>query len=506
LLQLLIAPHLPLAGASSLPDYFARRYGRIPRLLASCTVVLSMAVLLAAQLMAAGIAGAQLLQVNYTIGVAIAALAVLAGFAIKGHGAGIWTTGVLFVVMLAAYIAPLVQVSTTDYGVPVPQIAYSNAIWQAQSLEENLLEQDLADPEVLKPLLRPFLSLTPMNFFGVVLALSLGMTVLPSVLSRHFLAPNAHVARWSAVFALLFGTLLITAAPALAAYAKVALLSLIGDRISLSALPSWIFSFGNLGLVEICARAATDAAAVAQACAQLPDPPSVLRLQDLTLDPDMITLAMPEIVGLSSAWQGALAAAALAAALLTADRPLGSIIGAFGGGDASGSSRLEPLLMAAAVVAVAAVIAVARPAGMLTLATWSLTLAAAGLAPSLIAGLWWRRANALGAAAAIVAGLGVALVYIAATRFFAVPFFDTFASLSSAGQMASETFAELKQTWAAAAPGPVKDGAWLALEAHAQSIANLWGITNLATVVLALPVAIVSLVAGSLLTRRDAQA
>jgi cation/acetate symporter len=162
--------------------------------------------------------------------------------------------------------------------------------------------------------------------------------------------------------------------------------------------------------------------------------------------------------------------------------------------------------MAAAVVAVAAVIAVARPAGMLTLATWSLTLAAAGLAPSLIAGLWWRRANALGAAAAIVAGLGVALVYIAATRFFAVPFFDTFASLSSAGQMASETFAELKQTWAAAAPGPVKDGAWLALEAHAQSIANLWGITNLASIVLALPVAVFSLIVGSLLTPRDERA
>jgi len=506
LLQFLVAPHLPLAGASSLPDYFAKRYGRIPRLLASCIVVLSMGVLLAAQLMAAGFAGARLLQVSYTIGVAISALAVLAAYVIKERGAGIWTTGILFLVMLAAFLAPLVQVSTADYGVPVPQIAYSNAIWQAQSLEETLLEQDLADPAVLKPLLRPFLSLTPVNFFGVVLALSLGMTALPSVLSRQFFAANVRVARWSAAFALLFGTLLITAAPALAAYAKVALLSLIGDRISLSALPPWVFSFGDLGLVEVCGRAATDAAAAAKACSRLPDAPTVLRLQDLMLDPDMITLAMPEIVGLSSAWLGALAAAALAAALLTADRPLGSIIDALGGGNSSGGSRIEPLLMATASVAVAAVIAVARPAGMLTLATWSFTLAAAALAPALIGGLWWRRANAFGATAAIGAGLVAALVYIGATRFFAVHFFDAFAALSSAGQMAGDTFAELKQTWAAAAPGPVKDAAWLALDAHAQSIANLWGVTNLATIVLALPVAVLSLLVGSLLTPRDERA
>jgi len=506
LLQLLIAPHLPLAAASSLPDYFGKRYGRIPRILASCTVILSMAILLAAQLMAAGLAGARLLQVNYAIGVAVGALALLAGFAVNGRAAGKWAAAVLFVVMLAAFIGPLVQVSTADYGVPVPQIAYSNAIWQAQSLEESLLEQDLADPAVLKPLLRPFLSLTPTNFFGVVLALSLGMAALPSVLSRHFLAPNAHAARWSAAFALLFGTLLITAAPALAAYAKVALLSLIGDRISLSALPAWIFSFGNLGLAEICGRAATDAAAVAQACSQLPDAPTVLRLQDLTLDPDMITLAMPDIVDLGGAWAGALAAAALAAALLTAGGPLGSIVTSLGGEETSGGPGLEPLAMAAAAIAVAAVIAVARPAGMLTLATWSFTLAAAALFPALVAGLWWRRANAYGAAAAILMGLVIAVIYIGGTQFFAVWLFGHFASLSSAGQMASETFDDLKQAWAAAAPGAAKDAAWLALEAHAQSIANLWGITNLATVVVALPVALVSLVAGSLLTPREARA
>ena len=159
--------------------------------------------------------------------------------------------------------------------------------------------------------------------------------------------------------------------------------------------------------------------------------------------------------------------------------------------------------MAAAVVAVTSFVAVARPTGMLTMATWAFTLAAAGLFPALIAGLWWRRANAAGAAAAILAGLAVALIYIVATRFFAVAFFDAFSPLSNAGPMASEAFGDLKQAWGAAAPGPAKDAAWLALDAHAQGIANLWGIRNLAAVLLALPVAVVALVVVSLLTPRQ---
>ncbi|MGZ5890201.1 MAG: hypothetical protein ACXWJS_06365, partial [Hyphomicrobium sp.] len=318
------------------------------------------------------------------------------------------------------------------------------------------------------------------------------------------MTPTVCDARRSAMFALLFVTLLVTAAPALAAYAKFSLLSLIGDRVAFSDLPAWMFNFGNLGLVDICGHAATDAAAVAKACSELPDAPTTLRLQDLTLDPDMITLAAPEMIGFSEIWVGVLAAAALAAALATAGGPLAAIVDGLGGGrDASTESRWEHLAMATAAVAVATFLAAARPTDMLTMATWALTLAAAGLFPALFAGLWWRRANAPGAVTAIISGLAMAAAYIVATHIFAVGFFDSFSSLSGAGQMAAETFGELKQAWETAGPGAAKDAAWAALNQQAQSIANLWGIKNLATVVLALPVGIVALVVVSLVTPRQ---
>jgi cation/acetate symporter len=100
------------------------------------------------------------------------------------------------------------------------------------------------------------------------------------------------------------------------------------------------------------------------------------------------------------------------------------------------------------------------------------------------------------------AGLAVCLFYLVGTRYFAVSFFETWQSLSSAGPTARETFAELKQAWAAAEPGAAKDAAWAVLDAHAQGIANWWGVKNLATALLALPVGIVAMVAVSLVVPR----
>jgi cation/acetate symporter len=98
----------------------------------------------------------------------------------------------------------------------------------------------------------------------------------------------------------------------------------------------------------------------------------------------------------------------------------------------------------------------------------------------------------------MVAGLAVCLHYLLATRYLAVGFFETWQSLSSAGPTARETFNELKNAWVEAAPGPARDLAWAALDMHARGIANWWGIGNLATIVLALPVGIVSMILVSL--------
>ncbi len=96
---------------------------------------------------------------------------------------------------------------------------------------------------------------------------------------------SARHARHAALWGLGFVALLLTLMPAVAAYAKLSFIQLLADRTPIAELPSWIFVYGKLGLVEICGRAATNAAAAADACAALPDAAQGLRLQDIALSP-----------------------------------------------------------------------------------------------------------------------------------------------------------------------------------------------------------------------------
>jgi cation/acetate symporter len=64
----------------------------------------------------------------------------------------------------------------------------------------------------------------------------------------------------------------------------------------------------------------------------------------------------------------------------------------------------------------AAVIASSRPAGVLDMVAAAFSLAAAGFFPSLVLGIFWKRATGLGAVAAMVGGFGVTLYYLCTTQ------------------------------------------------------------------------------------------
>jgi cation/acetate symporter len=73
------------------------------------------------------------------------------------------------------------------------------------------------------------------------------------------------------------------------------------------------------------------------------------------------------------------------------------------------------MLIAAALVAYAVAHSVLEPLSMLV---WAFSLAAAGLFPALVLGIWWSRTSAVGAIVGIVCGFGVCLFYLVVTRYF----------------------------------------------------------------------------------------
>jgi len=502
LMQLLIAPGLASSRARALPDFFAQRFdGGALRLIASAAVVVTMAPLLVAQLMAAGLAGARLLGSGFATAVAIAGVVLVACLALKRVVGAVWLAALVFALMLVAVLVPTIDLSSEWYGFPLPQLAYSNALWKVQELEETLLFDELADPTYMRTLVRPFLSLSLMNFLGLVLGVAAGTAAQAHVLARHVMARPGREARGGLVWALGFAALLLSATAAVAAYFRLSLMTLIAGRVEIANLPEWVVTFGRLGLLEVCGRPATDAASVTAACAELPDAGPVLRLQDLSVSPDMIFLALPDVAGLGAPIAGLVAAAVIVTAIVTADGPLRALVGALLGG------REEPpqvltCVIAAGAVALAGLAALTRPSDVLTVATWGFLLMAGGIFPALVAAVWWRRASAAGIAAGMLAGVGVGFAYLIATRYFAVDFYETFASLSSAGPMAQEFFGEYKDAWLAAGPGAAKEAAWRMLDTQAQSMADVWGVRPVATALLAMPVSIVVLVVVSLVTPR----
>ena len=151
----------------------------------------------------------------------------------------------------------------------------------------------------------------------------------------------------------------------------------------------------------------------------------VLQLGELNISGDIIVLAMPEIAGLPYVISGLVAAGGLAAALSTADGLLLTISNALSHDvyyrmidpNASTARRVMISKLLLLVVALgAAFVAAQKPANILFLVSAAFSLAGSAFFPALVLGVFWQRANRWGAAAGMLAGLGMCFWYMATTH------------------------------------------------------------------------------------------
>ena len=190
-----------------------------------------------------------------------------------------------------------------------------------------------------------------------------------------------------------------------------------------------MFKWGQIGLVKICGVDAGSAQAVIDACAKVANHAGVITLADLKLDNDAIVISTPEIAGLPYVIAGLVAAGGLAAALSTADGLLLAIANALSHDvyykmldpNAPTHRRLMVARVLLVLVAViAAYTASFRPADIVAMVAWAFSLAAGGLFPALVLGIWWKRTNTPGAVCGIIAGFGITLLYLVVTRYYPV--------------------------------------------------------------------------------------
>jgi cation/acetate symporter len=225
---------------------------------------------------------------------------------------------------------------------------------------------------------------------------------------------------------LLFIFLQYISAPANAAFSKLEVYTNIIGR-DVTALRPWLFTWGELGLIQVCGKNATNLDTVIAACKAIAGHPGVVRLQDFAINTDVIVLSTPEIAGLPYVISGLVAAGGLAAALSTADGLLLAIANALSHDiyykmldpNASTARRLivaRILLLGVAVAAAA--LASTRPGDILAMVGWAFSLAMAGNFPALVMGIWWKRTTTLGAVLGIIAGFGLCVFYLVTTRYY----------------------------------------------------------------------------------------
>ncbi|MEZ5839832.1 MAG: sodium:solute symporter family protein [Hyphomicrobiales bacterium] len=502
LVAVLVAPYLRKFGAYTVPDFLAARYGgNFARLLGIIVLFCCSFTYVVAQIYATGIIASRFIGISFEIAVFVGLLGILLCSMLGGMRAVTWTQVAQYIVLIVAYLIPVIWLSAKKYGVPVPQLMYGHALQDIAGLEQQMLASGLATGEKLKSHIEPFTTYNPLNFFGLILCLMIGTASLPHILMRYFTTPSVREARKSVAWSLLFIFLLYFTAPAYAAFAKLEVYqNVIGA--SLDALPQWIYTYGQLGLVKVCGVNADAVEAVRAACAGVEGNTGLLRFPDLSINNDVIVISTPEIAGLPYVIAGLVAAGGLAASLSTADGLLLAIANALSHDiyykmvdpNAPTGRRLVVARVLLVVVAVfAAWVASTRPADILSMVAWAFSLAAAGNFPALVLGVWWKRTTTAGAIAGIVAGFAVTAYYLIATRYYAPAFVEMWG-------LATEQFATLKAAVAAAGDETARAAASAAFDKYAQSIAKWGGVNNISAALFGLPVGFIVMILVSLVT------
>ena len=427
LVSVLVGPYLRKFGAYTVPDFMSFRFGgNFARFLAVIVLVCCSFTYVTAQIFGTGIIASRFLGMQFEVAVFVGLAGILLCSMLGGMRAVTWTQIAQYIVLIVAYLTPIIILSTKKYGIPIPELTYGQAIADITAREQQLLKDGLATAANLKPHIQPWLNYTQLNFFAIILCMMVGTASLPHILMRYFTTPSVREARQSVAWSLFFIFLLYFSAPAYAAFSKLEVYTNIIGR-SVTDIRPWMFTWGELGLIQVCGKNAATLDAIVAACKAIAGHPGVVRLQDFAINTDVIVLSTPEIAGLPYVVSGLVAAGGLAAALSTADGLLLAIANALSHDiyykmidpNAPTVKRLTVARILLVVVAVAAAATAAtRPADILAMVGWAFSLAMAGNFPALVMGIWWKRATTAGAIAGIIGGFGIAILYLVVTRYF----------------------------------------------------------------------------------------
>ena len=139
LVAFLLAPYLRKFGQFTIPDFLGERYGgHLPRLLGVIAAILCSFTYVVAQIYGVGIITARLTGVAFELGIFLGLGGILLCSFLGGMRAVTWTQVAQYLVLIVAYLLPVVWLSVKQTGVPVPQAIYGYQLQKVTAREKEL--------------------------------------------------------------------------------------------------------------------------------------------------------------------------------------------------------------------------------------------------------------------------------------------------------------------------------------------------------------------------------
>ena len=146
LVALLLAPYLRKFGQYTIPDFLAARYGgNLPRAIGVFAAILCSFTYVIAQIYGVGLIVSRFTGLEFSVGVFVGLGSILLCSFLGGMRAVTWTQAAQYVILIIAYLIPVIWLSVKHTGNPVPQAAYGYVLEKIGTREQVLNDATSSD-------------------------------------------------------------------------------------------------------------------------------------------------------------------------------------------------------------------------------------------------------------------------------------------------------------------------------------------------------------------------
>ncbi len=147
LVALFLAPYLRKFGQFTIPDFLGARYGgNFVRTIGVIAAIICSFVYVVAQIYGVGLITSRFTGLEFAVGVFVGLAGILVCSFLGGMKAVTWTQVAQYIILIVAYMIPVVWLSVKQTGIPIPQLVYGSVLEKVTAVEKKLT----VDPKELE--------------------------------------------------------------------------------------------------------------------------------------------------------------------------------------------------------------------------------------------------------------------------------------------------------------------------------------------------------------------